>query len=49
MHVCVQLLSCVQLSVTLQTIAHQAPLSTGFSRQEQWNGLPFPSLIKYYI
>ena len=23
-------------------IAHQAPLSTGFCRQEQWNGLPFP-------
>ena len=25
------------------TVAHQAPLSTGFSRQEYWNGLPFPS------
>ena len=24
-------------------IAHQAPLSTGFSRQEYWSGLPFPS------
>ena len=23
--------------------AHQAPLSLGFSRQEQWSGLPFPS------
>ena len=26
------------------TIACQAPLSIGFSRQEYWNGLPFPSL-----
>ena len=26
------------------TVAHQAPLSTGFSRQEYWSGLPFPSL-----
>ena len=25
------------------TIAHQAPLSMGFRRQEQWNGLSFPS------
>ena len=25
------------------TVAHQAPLSMGFSRQEYWNGLPFPS------
>ena len=25
------------------TFAHQAPLSIGFSRQEYWNGLPFPS------
>ena len=24
-------------------VAHQAPLSMGFSRQEYWNGLPFPS------
>ena len=29
------------------TAAHQAPLSTGFSRQEYWNGLPFPS--PYFI
>ena len=40
---CVQLLSCVRLSVTLWTVAHQASLSMGFSRQEYWNGLPFPS------
>ena len=30
--------SCVQLFVTLWTIAHQAPLSLGFSRQEYWSG-----------
>ena len=29
--------------VTLWTIASQAPLSMGFSRQEYWSGLPFPS------
>ena len=26
-----------------QTVAHQAPLPMGFSRQEYWSGLPFPS------
>ena len=31
----------VQLFVTLWTIAHQAPLSMGFSRQEYWSGLPW--------
>ena len=31
------------LFVTLWTIAHQAPLSMGFSRLEYWSGLPFPS------
>ena len=35
-------LSRVQLFVTPWTVAHQAPLSTGFSRQEYWSGLPFP-------
>ena len=35
--------SCVCLCVTPQTAAHQAPLSLGFSRQEHWSGLPFPS------
>ena len=30
------------LFVTLWTMACQAPLSTGFSRQEYWSGLPFP-------
>ena len=29
--------------VTPWTVAHQAPLSMGFSRQEYWSGLPFPS------
>ena len=32
----------VQLFATPWTVAHQAPLSTGFSRQEYWIGLPFP-------
>ena len=39
----VKLLSCVWLFVTLWTVAHQAPPSMGFSRQEYWSGLPFPS------
>ena len=29
-------------SVTPWTVASQAPLSTGFSMQESWSGLPFP-------
>ena len=33
----------VRLCVTPQTAAHQAPPFLGFSRQEYWNGLPFPS------
>ena len=33
----------VQLCGTPWTAAHQAPLSLGFSRQEHWSGLPFPS------
>ena len=35
----------VQLCVTAYTAAHQAPPSLGFSRQEYWSGLPFPSLV----
>ena len=35
--------SYVQLCATPSTAAHQAPLSLGFSRQEHWSGLPFPS------
>ena len=41
MHACV--LSCVQPFATPWTVAQQAPLSTGFSRQEYWSGLPFPT------
>ena len=33
----------VWLCATPQTAAHQAPQSLGFSRQEHWSGLPFPS------
>ena len=35
--------SCGLLFATPQTVACQAPLSTGFSRQEYWSGLPCPS------
>ena len=38
--VCAQLLSPVRLFVTPWTVAHQAPLSMGFSRQYYWSGLP---------
>ena len=41
---CVQLLSHVLLFVAPWIVAHQAPLSMGFSRQEYWSGLPFPPL-----
>ena len=33
----------IRLCVTPETAAHQAPPSLGFSRQEHWSGLPFPS------
>ena len=33
----------VRLCATPETAAHQASLSLGFSRQEHWSGLPFPS------
>ena len=36
-------LSCVQLSEGPWTVAHQVPLCVEFSRQECWNGLPFPT------
>ena len=39
---------CLTLA-TPWTIARQAPLSMGFSRQEYWSGLPFPSPIYLYI
>ena len=48
-HICVyrsaRMLSCfrdIQLFVTPWTVAHQAPLSTRFSRQEYWSRMPFP-------
>ena len=37
-----KLISHVRLFVTPWTVAHQAPLSMGFSRQGYWSGLPFP-------
>ena len=43
MRVCVQSLSHVRFFATLWTVAHQAPLFMGFSRQEYWSGVPFPS------
>ena len=39
----VKSLSRVRLFVTPWTVAYQAPQSMGFSRQEYWSGLPFPS------
>ena len=35
----------VRLCATPQTAAHQDPPSLGFSRQEHWSGLPFPSPV----
>ena len=43
LHMCVLIhFSRVQLFVNLWTVAHQAPLSMGFSRQEYWSGVPCP-------
>ena len=43
MHACVlSHFSCVWLSALLWTVAHLAPLSIRFSRQEYWSGLPCP-------
>ena len=39
----VKLLSCVGLFATTWTVTYQAPPSMGFSRQEYWGGLLFPS------
>ena len=39
----VKSLSCVLLFATPWTVAYQVALSMGFSRQEYWSGLPFPS------
>ena len=44
LHACKQNhFSHVQLCMTLWTVAHQAPLSMGFSRRVYWSGLPYPS------
>ena len=42
LNVVVRVLSQVRLFATPQAIAHQAPLSMGFSRQEYWSGMPTP-------
>ena len=39
----VKSLSLFRLFATPRTVAHEAPLSMGFSRQEYWSGFPFPS------
>ena len=44
-----QSLSRVQLFVMLWTAAHQAPLSMGFSGQDDWSGLPFFTLKQQHI
>ena len=41
-HSLVKSLSHFRLFATPWTVAHQAPLPLGFSRQEHWSGLPFP-------
>ena len=44
MHACMlSRFSHVQLFATLWTVAHQALLSMGFSKQEYWSGFPFPT------
>ena len=43
MRVSAQSLSHVQLFAAPWTVAHQAPLSTGFSRQGYWSGVPLPT------
>ena len=45
----VKSLSHVLLFATPWTIAYQAPPSVGFSRQEYWSGLPFPSPAQYMV
>ena len=45
----VKSLSRVRLFASPWTVVYQASLSMGFSRQEYWSGLPFPSYIYIYI
>ena len=40
----VKSLSCIRLFMTPRTVAYQAPLSMGFTKQEYWSGVPLPSL-----
>ena len=49
MKVKVKSLSRVRLFATPWTVAHEAPPSMGFSRQEYWSGLPFPSPVSICI
>ena len=42
-------LSHVRLFETPWTVAYQAPLSMGFSRQEDWSGMPLPSLLSRLV
>ena len=42
-HLCCRLVKSCPTLAMLQTVAHQAPLSIGFPRQEYWRQLPFPS------
>ena len=42
----VKSLSHVRLFATPRTVAYQAPWFMGFSKQERWSGLPFPTPIK---
>ena len=44
-----QSLSHVQFFMTPWTVAHQASLSMGFSRQEYWSGLPYTFLVLIYF
>ena len=46
---CVHAQSCLTLCNPLDYIACQAPLSMGFSRQEYWSKLPFPSPVRKLI
>ena len=43
----VKSLSHVRLTATPWAVAHQVPPSMGFSRQEYWSGVPFPSVLLY--
>ena len=45
----VKTLSRVRLFATPRTVAHQAPPSVGFSRQEYWSGVPLPSPSSFLV